>query len=313
MQEYVEKVFGTRYTVVKVSKMEGGAQKVVYKLDCSNGFSCILYVWDLTMNYFQEEIVNHNIHAESYGSELFESNNRFLMEHAIRTPILYDLNRDRDRYDFDYALVEYVAGQDAGGYYKHPDRKVQDKVFQQVGEMIHAMHRIQSRTYGKPNKTTPNNTQCHLHQLYNGIEQLTYAAEHVEAIRKNQGKLLDKLYSLESKIVPRNSYGFIHGELGPNHVIVTDQLEPYLIDIEGAEFYDIEHEHSFLEMRFGEYYRYLNDVQLDENRKLFYKFHHHLSLVAGGLKLVHRGFPDQQLAQGIADRHADCALQFIEA
>lgn len=96
-------------------------------------------------------------------------------------------------------------------------------------------------------------------------------------------------------------------------MIVTDQLEPCLIDIEGAEFYDIEHEHSFLEMRFGEYYRYLNDVPLDENRKLFYKFHHHLSLISGGLKLVHRGFPDQQLAQGIADHHTDCALQFIEA
>lgn len=313
MQEYVEKVFGTRYTVAKVSKMEGGAQKVVYKLDCSNGFSCILYVWDLAMNYFQEEIVNHNIHAESYGSELFESNNRFLTEHAIRTPLLYDMNRDRDRYDFDYALVEYAAGQDAEVYFQHPDNKVQDKVFRQLGEMTHAMHRIQSSTYGKPDQTAPNNKQCHLHQLYNGIKQLSYAAEHVEAIRKNQGKLLDKLYSLESKIVPRNSYGFIHGELGPNHVIVTDQLEPCLIDIEGAEFYDIEHEHSFLEMRFGEHYHYLNHVQLDENRKLFYKFHHHLSLVAGGLKLVHRGFPDQQLAQGIADRHAHCALQFIEA
>ncbi|MEK4516569.1 phosphotransferase [Paenibacillus sp. FSL H8-0122] len=309
----MEKVFGTRYTVAKVSKMEGGAQKVVYKLDFSNGFSCILYVWDLAMNYFQEEIVNHNIHAESYGSELFESNNRFLTEHAIRTPLLYDLNRDRDRYDFDYALVEYAAGQDAEVYFQHPDNKVQNKVFRQLGEMIHAMHRIQSRTYGKPSETTPNNIQCHLHQLYNGIEQLSYAAEHVEAIRKNQGKLLEQLYSLESKIAPRNSYGFIHGELGPNHVIVTDQLEPCLIDIEGAEFYDIEHEHSFLEMRFGEHYRYLNDAPLDENRKRFYKFHHHLSLISGGLKLVHRGFPDQQLARGIADRHTHCALQFIEA
>ncbi|MEK5032697.1 aminoglycoside phosphotransferase family protein [Paenibacillus sp. FSL R7-0302] len=310
----MEKVLGSSYTVVKVSKMEGGAQKVVYKLDFSNGFSCILYVWDLAMNYFQEEIVNHNIHAESYGSELFESNNRFLTEHAIRTPLLYDLNRDRDRYDFDYALVEYAAGQDAEVYFQHPDNKVQDKVFRQLGEMIHALHRIQSRTYGKPGETTPNNIQCHLHQLYNGIKQLSYAAEHVEAIRKNQGKLLEQLYSLESKIALRNSYGFIHGELGPNHVIVTDQLEPCLIDIEGAEFYDIEHEHSFLEMRFGEHYRrYLNNVQLDENRKRFYKLHHHLSLISGGLKLVHRGFPDQQLARGIADRHTHCALQFIEA
>lgn len=315
LQEYVKKVFGNSYLVTKVSKLEGGAQKVVYKLDCTGGFSCILYVWDLTMNYFQEEIVNAEINAQSYGSGLFEVNNRYLIEHSIRTPLLYDMNRSQEQYSFDYALVEYIPGEAAEAYFGHPDSKAKDLIFEQIGEMIRTMHEGESGAYGKPDQAHAalNQKPCHLNQLYNGIAQLSYAAEHHEVIRKHQEKLLGKLHELEARITPRRRYGFIHGELGPNHIMVTGkELEPCLIDIEGAEFYDIEHEHSFLEMRFGGFYRYLKNEQLDEDRMRFYKFHHHLSLVSGGLKLLQRGFPDQQLARGILDCHTEYALQYIE-
>lgn len=82
----MQKVFGTNYLVSSVTKMHGGAQKVVYKIDCSNGFSCVLYVWDLTMNYFQEEIANRDIHEHSYSSDLFELNNKYLIQQGIQTP-----------------------------------------------------------------------------------------------------------------------------------------------------------------------------------------------------------------------------------
>lgn len=292
--------------------MHGGAQKVVYKVDCSNGFSCVLYVWDLTMNYFQEEIEDDISNVQSFGSNLFELNNKFLIEHSIRTPALYDLNKERNRYTFDYALVEYIAGQEAEAYFNHTDSRVKDNVFQQLGDMITRMHANQRNVYGKLQHCENSRRPCHLIQLENAKLQLAYASQHIEGIRVNQTKLLDTLYELESRIEPREQYGFIHGELGPNHVLVTDELEPYLIDVEGAEFYDIEHEHSFLEFRFGDFYRYLKNDHLDLNRMLFYKYHHHISLVSAGLKLLHRGYPDQQTAQDITDYNYRCAMQFIE-
>ena len=133
MQDYVGKVFGADYVVANVSKMHGGAQKVVYKIDCTNRFSCILYVWDLTMNYFQEEIANEVITDRSYGSDLFEMNNRYLREHGIQTPALYDLNTERSRYNFDYALVEYVNGQKAEVYFRHSDTREQNQLFERIG------------------------------------------------------------------------------------------------------------------------------------------------------------------------------------
>lgn len=200
LQAYVEKVFGTGYSVAMVTKMHGGAQKVVYKIDCTNGFTCVLYVWDITMNYFQEEIADQNTNAQSYGSEQFEINNRYLLEHSIRTPALYDMNKDRNPYDFDYALVEYVAGQAAEAYFNHSDSRVKETIFQRLGDMITGMHAGESVIYGKPDQTEANAGQCHLLQLDNAIIQLAYASEYIDVIHKNQGKLLDMLYNLESKI-----------------------------------------------------------------------------------------------------------------
>src|SRR4051794_30344231 len=98
LQDYIWKVFGTSCLVVKVSKMHGGAQKVVYKIDCNNGFSCVMYVWDIFANYFQEEKLSENINERSYGSDLFQLNNKYLIQQGIKTPALYDLNMERNRY-----------------------------------------------------------------------------------------------------------------------------------------------------------------------------------------------------------------------
>jgi hypothetical protein len=292
--------------------MHGGAQKVVYKIDFFIKFSCILYVWDITMNYFQEEIAYEAIHARSYGSDLFEINNHYLLENGIRTQALYYLNKDRSRYAFDFAFVEYINGQKAEVYFHNSDPRIQDKVFAKIGDLVSGMHAKERHFYGKPNQLDSNLGSCHLVLLENAKVQLSYASQHFESIRENQSKLLGTLYELESRIEPRSRYGFIHGELGQDHVLVTDNFEPYLIDIEGAEFFDIEHEHSFLELRFGDFYRYLKNEHLDLNRKLFYRFHHHISLTSGGLKLLHRGFPDQQFAKRLADHHCKRTLEFVK-
>ena len=34
LQDYIRTVFGTGYSATRVSKMHGGAQKVVYKIEC---------------------------------------------------------------------------------------------------------------------------------------------------------------------------------------------------------------------------------------------------------------------------------------
>lgn len=66
LTHYAKQVFGSGYVLSQVTRVSGGAQKVVYRLDFLNGFSCMLYVWDLSMNYFREEIENSANDMRSY-------------------------------------------------------------------------------------------------------------------------------------------------------------------------------------------------------------------------------------------------------
>lgn len=312
LQEDVSRLFGTDYRIRNSSRMHGGAQKVVYKIECSNKFTCVLYVWDLAASYFQEEQTSPDINGRWYGSDLFEMNTKFLTQHGIRTPILYYLNTERQQCHLDYALVEYVEGQKAEDYFQHTNPLVQDQIFQQLGDMLSNMHAIQRAGYGKLNHEAINEDEkCHLIQLKDAESLLGYASHHLDSINNNHHKLLDTLHKFEANICSRASYGFIHWELGPDHVLVNDALEPVLIDIEGAMFYDLEYEHSFLEFRFGQHYRFLKNTNLDAQRMLFYRFYHHISLVTGGLKLLHRGFPNQQFAKGLIEYHLKSLLRYI--
>lgn len=52
----------------------------------------------------------------------------------------------------------------------------------------------------------------------------------------------------------REEYGLVHGELGPDHVLVTPAGEAVMIDFEGLAYFDIEWDHAWLQMRFGDTY-----------------------------------------------------------
>ncbi|GAA5200127.1 hypothetical protein GCM10023322_77300 [Rugosimonospora acidiphila] len=67
---------------------------------------------------------------------------------------------------------------------------------------------------------------------------------------------------LAAAVTPRATHGLVHGELGPDHVLVTPAGEPVIIDIEGLTYFDVEWEHAFLRMRFGDAYPALRPVEV---------------------------------------------------
>jgi len=312
LQTYVKQVLGEGYWIANVQKMQGGAQKSVYRIECGNGFICVLYVWDVTNNYFQEEIELEQPEERSFGGRQFASNNAFLTQLGIRTPALYHLNSDREAYPFDYALVEYVDGERSDRYFDE-SLQVQHTVFQRLSDMLARMHNEVRPAYGMLAAEKAGTGPCHRSLLHSALEDLIYASRYIPDIATHRSKLTDTIQRLEAAIMPRQRYGFIHGELGPDHVFVNDKLEPCLIDIEGAHFFDIEYEHSFLEFRFGEHYRYLQGDSLDPARMLFYKMYHHASCTAGGLKLLHRGFPDRKLAGDIVAYNHQAMLKLMDS
>ncbi|WP_262380031.1 hypothetical protein [Nonomuraea sp. PA05] len=90
---------------------------------------------------------------------------------------------------------------------------------------------------------------------------------------------------------------------------MDDDGRPVLIDIEGAMFFDVEWEHVFLRIRFGDHYARLRAGDLDERRMRLYALAQHLSLVAGPLRLLDGDFPDRSFMLGIARHHTSEILR----
>ena len=94
-------------------------------------------------------------------------------------------------------------------------------------------------------------------------------------------------------------------------MLIDERGEPVLIDIEGLMFFDVEWEHVFLRLRFGEHYRLLREDGLDEERLRFYRLAMHLSLIAGPLRLLDGDFPDREPRLRIVEYNIDKALEFV--
>lgn len=104
-----------------------------------------------------------------------------------------------------------------------------------------------------------------------------------------------------ARVESRRRYGLVHGELGPDHVLVGAGGEPVLIDVEGTMFFDVEWEHVFVRLRFGDLYRSLEVPGLDGARLGLYAWAQRLSLVAGPLRLLEGGFADRRVLEGIVE------------
>ncbi len=123
--------------------------------------------------------------------------------------------------------------------------------------------------------------------------------------------MADHLRRLAARVAPRAEYSLVHGELGPDHVLIDTDGRAVLIDIEGLMYFDAEWEHVFLRLRFPEHYDALRRPDLDPARLDLYALAMRLSLVAGPLRLLDGDFPDREVMRGIAEHNLGRALALL--
>nr|WP_301549452.1 hypothetical protein [Catellatospora citrea] len=70
----------------------------------------------------------------------------------------------------------------------------------------------------------------HLHEAAGRDDRIAHAHDRIAAHVRH----------LRGPIPARETYGLVHGELGPDHVLVTPDGEPVLIDIEGLTYFDVD-------------------------------------------------------------------------
>jgi len=153
-------------------------------------------------------------------------------------------------------------------------------------------------------------SKCATLMLGRALAQLAEIAGRDRRAAAGQDRLEEALRSLAEPVEPRTAATLIHGELGPDHVLLERHGKPVLIDIEGAKYFDAEAEHVWMRMRFGRRYPKLRPGSLDEDRLRFYQLCMHLGLVAGPLRIADTSHPERDWFRSLAEQHLQRALRF---
>lgn len=271
----VRAVFGGR-ELVSVERLRGGTRKGVYRLGLAGGGGAVAYVWHPDEDFWPDV-------QSGTGLRLFEQAHERLSAVGVRVPRV--LLREPGGALGDVAVVEDVRGGTLEELMiRDPQRA--EGVLARLGAAVRAMH---SRIADPARHDGVEHAV-----LSRALTDLAEAAARVDRIADVRDRLADLLRTRHAAVAPRSRLGLVHGELGPDHVLVDADLdEPVLIDIEGVKAFDVEWEHAFLELRFGPHYRHFADPSLDPARLAFYRLSTYLSLVAGPLRLLDGDFPDR--------------------
>jgi len=309
---------GAGHHLIGLSRLRGGSKKGVYRLTFDDDSTAIAYIWDDAENYWPA--VHAGDHADPFshasGIDLFQAASRRLDTLGIRTPRIHLADQSRTRYPADVAVVEDVPGENLETLLQQDPRNA-EPTLTRLAEALEVMQRHTSPGFGKvaliDGGGISRGRSCEQVVLARALGDLAEAASRETRLASARNCLEDIVRGLAAAVRPRSVYGLIHGELGPDHVLVDRLGRPVLIDIEGLMFFDVEWEHAFLRIRFGDHYQRLNRGALDEQRMAFYTLAMRLSLVAGPLRLLDGDFPEREAMTGIAEHNLQQALAFLPA
>ncbi|MEV5327215.1 phosphotransferase [Nonomuraea sp. NPDC052634] len=294
----VREVFGPGTRLDGVERLRGGTRKGVYRLTFGRGPGAVLYSWAVEENFWGDE-------GGPSGLQTFLAAHQEFSALGVRVPRLLFADGSGRHYPGEVAVVEDVRG----GTLEERLRRNDLRGLSPLAAYLETMAGRRSAGLGRVGQVEAG--VCPDVVLGWAVKDLAEAAGRVEAIRRERDAFEELLREMAAGVEPRTEHALIHGELGPDHVLMDDGGEPVLIDIDGAKFFDVEWEHVFLRLRFGEHYPRLRIEGLDEARMRFYRLAQSLALVAGPLRLLDGDFPDREAMMAIVRHHIGQALGFV--
>jgi aminoglycoside phosphotransferase (APT) family kinase protein len=322
LRPVVRAAFGTDRSLLRAERLAGGSKKGAYRLTLDDGGTALMYAWDDSEDYWQGVLPEADDRADPFSADpfshasglaLFEAAARRLASAGVRCPELMFTDRSRSLYPAEIAVVEDVTGGSLEALLER-DPTAARRPMSVLADWLAAMAAIRSPSIGKVAFVDAGGrsagTSCERLTLDRALNQLQEIAAHDRRAANAHGRIEKTLQSLTEPIEPRTTAALVHGELGPDHVLLDRRGEPVLIDIEGARYFDVETEHVWMRMRFGEHYARLSQDCLDEDRLRFYQLCMHLDLVAGPLLIAGTSHPEREWFRSTAEYHLQRALEF---
>lgn len=301
----------TRASVAGVEQLRGGSKKGVYRVRLDDDRSVVLYSWDATENYWPADGLDAGTEpfADASGPTRFRDGYDELCRIGVPTPELLAFDGSGADLPFAVAVVEDIAGGSLETRLAHdPERSPVG--LDRLAAATARMHATRRRDLGTRAHPLPG-VSCEQVAAQRARRHVDAAALVLPELAARRTALQDAVDRLLDAVPPRHDYRLLHGELGPDHVLLDAADRPYLIDIEGLMYFDIEWEHAFLRLRFGEHYEPLRVDGLDEDRLCLYGLCLRLSLVAGPLQLLGGDYPEQDEMAAIMRANCSAALGYL--
>ncbi|MGW0204486.1 phosphotransferase [Streptomyces sp. NPDC003233] len=304
---------GRHRTLTAVTRLRGGSKKGVYRLRLDDGGTAIAYVWSPDEDYWDQPDADlRDPFSHASGLDLFAASHDRLAAAGVRTPRLLHVDPEAAA-----AVVEDLPGGSLEeALRREPDAAV--PALRELAEALRALRGCCSAGHGKvalvDGGGTSYGTSCARLVTDRALSDIAETAVRDPRAVAARERLEDAVRSLAGRVRPRTAgHTLVHGELGPDHVVLDADGRPALIDIEGLMYFDAEWEHAFLRLRFGPHYAALRDGALDEDRLRLYRLAMHLNLVAGPLRLADGDFPQAGFMRGIAEYNLAEALALVGA
>ncbi|WP_426568800.1 phosphotransferase family protein [Streptomyces canus] len=306
---------GGHRTLAAADRLRGGSRKGVYRLHFDDGTTAVAYVWSAGEDYWDAGPSDlRDPFSPGTGLDLFTAAHDRLAAVGVRTPRLLHADGTHTHLPADAAVVEDLPGGSLEELLAR-DPRAAPEVMERTAALLETLHGCVGPRFGKvalvDDGGSSHGGPCEQRVAEGALRSIAEIAVRDPRAAAARWAFEQAVHTLAAEVRPRARHTLVHGELGPDHVLVTPDGHPALIDIEGLLYCDVEQEHVFLQLRFGRHYEALRVPGLDEARLRLYRLSLHLGLVAGPLRLLDGDFPRPEGMRAIAESNLVRALHLV--
>jgi len=307
----IRSLTGIEADIGSVEEIKGGTRKKVLRVRCRKPEEIfLLYVWHNENRYFTDvKGGGEQYMFDLRAPDLYAKNTEFLNDAGIRVPKI--LGRGTLRSGHDYAFVEHIGGGSCLQYAAARPADEKKTLLARINELFRSLHSHQRAYPGlltdPPGRPTWS-VESVLFKLRHDVELLARWHKEIKAVKQG---ILDALEHRRMSVPDRSHYSLVHGEAGPEHILVDQTGNPYLIDVDSVHYSDIESDHASLELLFGEDYHALRRDDLDPRMMDFYRIALHIAYARGASQLVRKGYHDPDMAKRMLDKNLSAVLAIL--